>query len=100
MSAHSRKDTLSFQVQGNSTETTRKLPQPSDSTMTVAWQVRPATLIAVLEIGVLLVVAAGLVGQLGPIWWPGFSHPEFSAGTNLYGEYNIPSAYNACHSPN
>lgn len=68
-------------------------PAPTHESVEVRVPVRP--LIFALALGVVLVVAAGLLGQLGPLLWTGFHHPEFSAGTNLYGEYNIPSTYNA-----
>ncbi|MCP2014741.1 hypothetical protein L1280_001893 [Deinococcus sp. HSC-46F16] len=65
---------------------------PDPGTVEVRVPVRP--LVLALALGVVLVIAAGLLGQLGPLLLPGFHHPEFSAGTNLYGEYNIPSTYN------
>lgn len=74
-------------------------PRPGDAVPPASEEVEvriPARpLVFALALGVVLVIAAGLLGQLGPLLIPGFFHPEFSAGTNLYGEYNVPSAYNA-----
>lgn len=95
MSAESRQGTPPLSAPGGETGTTPTAALPAAQALTVAWPVRPALLVPLLELGVVLVIAVGLVGQLGSKWWPGFSHPEFSAGTNLYGEYNIPSVYNA-----
>lgn len=58
---------------------------------TVEVRIRTRPLVFALALGVVLVITAGLLGQL----WPGFPYPQFAAGTFLNGEYNIPSAYNA-----
>lgn len=70
-----------------------ELPVPDNESVEVRIPARP--LVLALALGVVLVIAAGLLGQLGPLLISGFDHPEFSAGTNLYREYNIPSTYNA-----
>lgn len=71
------------------------LVAPSVTPRTVEVSFRSGWLVGALALGVVLVIAGGVVGQLGPLRWPGLAWPPFSAATNLVGEFNIPATYNA-----